>query len=418
MDDRDVTTTVEPTIQRRDAVRVAVAATASAASGLLVLALAARVLRPDEAATAFYTFWSAIFACFGILTGLSIETTRAVSSSLAQPSTDTRRPRVLTVGLVLGGGLAVLLAGTSPLWSGRVFPTDAAILGLLVSIGVAGCAVHAVTVGSLGGVRAWGPYAGLIGLESAVRVVLVGVAAVLGATVRGFAWGVALATFTWLAFVVLSPRTRRAVATRADSSWRVLTRRIAAAGVATGASALLVVGFPTLLAVTTDPAEYSGAAPLLLALTLTRAPLMIPLNAYQGVAVAHFVGHRDRGLRALAPIARLVGAVGGLGVVLAYLVGPWLMRLVEPSYHVPGEVLAGLVLAATLLALITLTGALCQALNLHRFFVAGWLVALVVALLVLLVPLGLPLAPRAVLALTVGPTAGLAVHLLALRRRA
>jgi O-antigen/teichoic acid export membrane protein len=177
----------------------------------------------------------------------------------------------------------------------------------------------------------------------------------------------------------------------------------------------MVVGFPMLLSITTYPAQYKGAAPLLLAITLTRAPLMVPLNAYQGVAVSHFVQHRDAGLRTMVPAARAVLALGVGGAALAFAVGPWLMQLLlGKGYDVSGRTLAGLTLAATGLAFLTLTGALCQALTLHGVFVGGWVASLVVAILVLMTPLTIE--NRAVLALLVGPLVGITIHLVALRR--
>lgn len=411
------------TIGRKDALRVAAASLFSAGTGYVILAVAARLLLPVENNTLFVTFWSILFACFGVMNGVSIETTRVVTASTT-PSAPVghatgggRNPRVIAVGGVVGLATGVLLAATAPLWAPRLFPAHVFMLAAFVCLGVAGVAVHAVVVGSLAGRRTWSSYARLIGIESGVRLCLVLASAVAGAAVLGFAGGAALATFTWVGFLLVSPNARRAAMTRADTALPTFARRIAAASVATGSSAILVVGFPVLLSFTTPAAQYAQAAPLLLAIALTRAPLLIPLNAYQGVAVSHFVAHRDRGLGAMLPAARLVLVVGLFGAALAALIGPWLMVvLLGPDYAVRGRVLAGLTVASTFLALLTLTGALCQALTLHAVFVAGWVVAVVVAVLVLLLPLDL--STRATLALTAGPLVGICLHLVALRRAA
>lgn len=402
------------TIGGRDATRVGIASAIAAGTGLVVVLLSARVLAPDDSAV-FLTFWSTLFAFFGVLSGISIETTRAVSS--APPADPPGRPRVVLVAVVVGLVLGALVALTVPLWSGSVFPSSPWALGALVAVGAAGNAVHTVLVGALAGQRLWKPYSALVAADSVVRLLLIALSAVLGATVLGFAGGAAAASATWLIFVLVSPRVRSAAGARADSTLPVLLRRYASAATATGASALLVVGFPMLLSLTTGHAEMALAAPLITAITLTRAPLMIPLNAYQGVAVTHFVAHRDSGLRALLPIVRAVAAVGAFGAVLAALVGPWIMQtLLGEVYRVDGPVLGGLVVGATLLALVTLTGALCQALTLHKVFVGGWITAVVVAVLVLLLPAAAE--TRAVAALLVGPSAGVIVHVLGLRRAA
>jgi O-antigen/teichoic acid export membrane protein len=405
-----------PTIGRSDAVRVALASAVAAVSSYVVLALAARVLVPVENNTVFVTYWATLFACFGVLSGVSIETTRTVTAVTATvPGLPRRNPRVLTVGAVVGVLTTSVLGMSAPLWAPRLFPIHPVALGAAVSVGAGAYAVHSVIVGSLAGGRRWRLYARLIGAESGMRLALILVAAALGSAVLGFAWGAALAAFTWVAFLSASPTVRDAAAVRADSGWPTLARRLTASSGATGASAVMVVGFPMLLSITTDATQYKSAAPLLLAITLTRAPLMVPLNAYQGVAVSHFVEHRDAGLRAMTPVARAVVALGVGGAALAFAVGPWLMRLLlGQGYDVSGRTLAGLTLAATGLAFLTLTGALCQALTLHGVFVGGWVASLVVAIVVLMTPMTIE--HRAVLALLVGPLVGIAIHLVALRR--
>ncbi|PFG32531.1 glycosyltransferase [Sanguibacter antarcticus] len=413
-----------PTIGGSDATRIAVASAIGAVTNLVILTVAARVLLPVENNTAFVTFWSTLFAFFGVMTGFSIEATRAVSAATSSedrtsvPTTGAGRPpRVMAVGVGIACVVGLLVGVTIPVWSPAIFTMHPWALGGLVVLGVTGNALHAATVGSLAGSRIWRPYSSLIGFESLVRLTLVLVCAFMGLGVLGFAAAAAAAAFTWAGFVATSSQVRHAVGVRVDSTLPLFLRRVTSSGVASGASALLVVGFPVLLSLTTPDAEMALAAPVLMAITLTRAPLMIPLNAYQGVAVTHFVAHRDQGLRAMLPAARLVVLVGVVGAVLALLVGPQIMALVFGSaYRVPGLVLAGLTLAVILLALLTLTGALCQALTMHGPFVAGWVTAVLVSVATLLVPASLE--ARSVLALAAGPVAGLIVHLTALRRAA
>ena len=66
-------------------------------------------------------------------------------------------------------------------------------------------------------------------------------------------------------------------------------------------------------------------------------------------------------------------------------------------------------------ALLTLTGALTQALEQHAWYLAGWLVATATAVALLLTP-G-TMAGRTLLALTVGPLVGILVHLVRATRR-
>ena len=164
-------------------------------------------------------------------------------------------------------------------------------------------AVHCGLGGALAGRADWDRYAGLVAAESTARVVAVGVVAVVGASVTGFAVASAAAAGTWVIFVLVSPRYRLAVAARADVPLALFLARILGACSAAAASALLLVGFPVLLRVTTSDADFAGAAPLILAVSLARAPLLVPLDAYQNVPVTKVM---MRGLRALRGPALVV----------------------------------------------------------------------------------------------------------------
>lgn len=404
-----------PTIGRSDGVRLAVATAVSGAAAFLVQIGVARLIPSADDVAVFLTFWSTMFIFFGLMSGISVETTRATSA--ARRLTAPPGPKVGWVGAVVGVGLGGLLAASAPLWGPVVFPRSGTVLALIVAVSALGYALHAVVSGALVGLHHWRTYSTLIMADSALRLVFVLAVAVLGGTLVGPAAGAAAAAFTWIGFVVFSGATRRAVAARADVPTLSFARRLGAASLANGASALLAVGFPTLLSITSAHDEIVTATPLLVAITLTRAPLMIPLNAFQGVAVSHVVGHQEQGVRAIARYIWIIIGVGLVGTLLAWTVGPFLMELLfsKPEYRVDGAVLAGLTLATVGLAVLTLTGAVCQALARHRAFVSGWLAAAAVATALLLLPATIEV--RSIVALLVGPLAGIAVHLVALRRR-
>jgi O-antigen/teichoic acid export membrane protein len=284
----------------------------------------------------------------------------------------------------------------------------------VVAVSVVAFAGHAAVAGALAGSGAWSTYARLVGTESVVRLALTGIAAAVGLATVGMAAGAGFAAATWLGFAA-APAVRAARRLRVGVPGRAFAGATVQAMAGTAASAALVVGFPVLLRVTTPADAYALAAPLLMAVQLTRAPLLIPLNAYQGVAITHFLAHRDRGARPLLQVAAVVLAVGAVGAGAAALVGPWLMAVVlGPDYRVPGIVLAGLTASACALALLTLTGAAVLALGRHRAYAAGWLVATAVSAAVLLAPWSLE--TRAVVSLAAGPLVGVLVHAVAVRR--
>jgi O-antigen/teichoic acid export membrane protein len=174
------------------------------------------------------------------------------------------------------------------------------------------------------------------------------------------------------------------------------------------------MGFPVLLKLTSGQLGAAGGV-VILAVTLTRAPLLVPLTAMQGNLIAHFVDERTERLRALIAPATVVGGIGAIGVLTAGLVGPWLLRVgFGPGYHAANALLAWLTAAAVAIALLTLTGAATVAAALHRAYALGWVSATVASTLLLLLPL--PLQTRTVVALLCGPLVGIGVHLAALAR--
>lgn len=398
--------TGEATIGASSAVGVGSASLISALVGYVVLLLSARFL-DQESNTVFLTFWSFLFLLFGILSGIQTETTRAANhNGIAAPNM--RNPRVGYVALTIGLGTAAILALSSRWWGSIIFG-GYSVLVAVVCIAAAVYSGHVVLMGSLAGQQRWGTYSKLILSESVFRLAGVGVVILVGASVVGLAWGAASGAAAWLFFVLLSRSSRQSFTRRADISLGAYYRTVGYACLAGAANAALVVGFPILLRISTADAEYRTSAALLMALSLTRAPLLIPLNAYQGVAITHFVSRRTRGMMAIAPILGVVLGVSVLGAILAWLVGPFLMTLLlGPSYGMSGLVLAALTFDAGLLGLLTITGSLAIASGRHRAFSAGWVTATVVSFGLLWLPMDIE--AKTVLSLTVGPLTGVLLH--------
>jgi hypothetical protein len=378
----------------------------------------------------FMVFWSVLFTFSGVLTGLSLEVTRAVGQSepqhtlvggaaendlLKAPSQRAGTP-IVVIAAICGIVLAAAVAATSPLWAARQFATDAVPLAMVVGLGVLLSATYHGTVGALAGKKSWSTYSFLIAADSGLRLVLVIGAALITGSLIFTAGAAGLAFGVWALFWLVSPNAKLAKSVRVNEPISAILPRFSAAAVATGSSALLVIGYPALLSMTSSAEVIGAAAPLLLALTLTRAPLMIPLNAVQGIIIAHFSRNRSQGIKALWPICRIALLVGALAIAGAWLVGPWLLETIWGSeFLVAGPVLGGLTAGATALAVLTLTGAVSQASNLHKTFVAGWIAAVTIAVLTLLVPLQIE--HRAIIGLIVGPLCGIVVHLVGLSRR-
>ena len=175
------------------------------------------------------------------------------------------------------------------------------------------------------------------------------------------------------------------------------------------------MGFPVLLKATSGDLGAAGGV-VILAVTLTRAPLLVPLTAMQGNLIAHFVDARTHRLRAVAQAVAVLAAVGAAGIAMAAVTGPWLLRVAfGEQYRASGALLAWLTAGAVVIAVLTVTGAATVAAALHRAYSVGWVCATVAAAALLLLPLALE--TRTVVALVCGPLVGIAVHLAALRER-
>jgi hypothetical protein len=380
----------------------------SGVSGYLALILAARTLsRADNAE--FLVFWGTVFALYGVLIGVTTETTRAVTTTRDdRPATTRLLPVVVGFGLTL----VAVVALSGLVWAPAVLGEDWVPLLGATALGSALFAVHVAVSGVASGRGAWSGYSLLVAGETASRLVLFVVVALTAASVTGFAVASAVASGFWLLATLFSRRYRDLWNQRVQADVRGLLRRLVASCSATGVSALLLVGYPVLLRVTTPDDVFAGAAPLVLAVSLCRAPLLVPLGAYQNVVVSRVAAH---GVRALVPVLVGLGGITAVGALAAWPVGPWALRLVNPDYHVDGPVFAGLVLGAGLVAVLTMTGAAAVALDHHTVYLAGWIAATVTTVGVLLVP-GM-LEARVVTSLLVGPAVGVLVHLVWGRRR-
>lgn len=400
----------------------------AAVSTLLVTMIAQRALNGSEL-TEFLLFWAALFTVTGIITGIQPEITRAVGTARTRAVADgaasaegsaPQGARVVTVTAALGAIAGALVLVSSPLWAGQQIPHSAAVGVTAMAVGVFLYALQATMSGVTAGEDRWYLFAAVGGLESAGRLILMLAAALLIPSLAGLEVATVVPMGLWLILAFVTVSGRRLWVARADVPARRLSANILWSFLSSAAAAVLMMGFPNVL-------KASGAAEsepvvlgtLILAISITRSPIMIPLQAFQGVAVSAFLKQRHRPVAAFIKPAAAVVAVGAAGALAAYLVGPLLFRLIYPpaagaesAYKAAasGITLGALVFASALLALMTLSGNMALAVNQHRIYLAGWVVAAAVTLsLAFLIPA--PLVPRAIVALAVGPVCGFVVHM-------
>lgn len=391
----------------------------------------------------FTAYWGLFFAFTGVLGGLMQETTRTVGSAgrkapqslddgsspsgadtvRQEPTGPMARPFLIAggVGLVTFAFFAV----TGPFWMRFIVQDEIGWAVILMAAGLGLYAVQAAVSGLLSGAGLWKQYAMLIMLDVVCRLVLAGVAFSLGWGLLSFLVITALGTVSWIVIVALSPASRRALTQKADvPTRRFITLMITAMG-ASGASALLVTGFPTLVVLASrygvgsteaDAAQAAAtgavavtAAGISYAVLLTRAPLLMPLEKFQNAIIVYFVKDDGHPLVTLAKPLGALSAFGVAGSVAAWLIGPWILQILPGGYMIPGVGLFALTLGATVTAVLMVTGSVTLATNHHRTYLVGWVLATITATVILFLPGALLW--RTAAALIIGPGLGIVLHL-------
>lgn len=389
------------------------ASTAAAALTWGLQAVAGRVLGPESYA-AFMVVWGLVFFAVGVLAGLQQEVARSVTAARSAPE-DGPRSSVFRLSLVfgiLGGGVIALSA---PLWAGRLFGAGWPTIAAAVAATSALYAVYNGVNGALAGREQWSDYATAMVCEAILRLLLVGAVLALGGGLGAQAWGLAGAGVTW---AVLSVRRGFRDAARAQGTGTLsdLSSRSLNALVAAGCSAVMISGFPVLLKITADHPLPAEAGVVLAAIVATRAPLLLPLAAFQTFVLSRFVREPGRVLVTLAKLSAAVALLTVAGAAAAYFIGPDLLVLLYgPRFVIEPALIATLVVAAGLLTVQTLSGSAVLAGGRHVAYAFGWLAGTAAAILVLTAPLSV--GQRSAAALLVGSLVGLVLNLGTLLRR-
>lgn len=383
----------------------------SALSSFLVLLLVAPALGPSQYAV-FSVYWSALFMIVGVLFGIQQESTRAVaglSERITRPATS-----VFVFSLVLGAVLLVVLSLSGSTWAGFLFQPGNESWVLPLSIAVASYAPVAALNGVLGGRQEWAAFSLLPVVDATLRLVLVLVGIWLGWSGLLLAWAVAIPFPVSLGVTWLASRSRIRGFGRVPGTYITLSANVGRTMIASASTAVLVNGFPVVLSIFghADPAELGA---IILALMLTRAPIMVPLTALQSMLIARFAAQPREMIRTLLVIIGALLLLSLLVALAAFAWGEFLLGvLFGDGYALSGSLLAGLVLASGCLGVLTASGSAILAAKRHNFFALGWILASAIAVLVVAV-MPAELGLRVVIALGVGPLIGAVVHIVGLR---
>ena len=381
-------------------------------SGYLVMWLVARELGAADYAV-FGVFWSALFLIVGVLFGIQQETTRATAIALVYPEGAVRRSSLwlFAGGVAVVVGIVVVLTGLW--WAPRTLGAGNAPLIAQVALGSAANAVVATLSGVLAGARLWRHLAAIIAVDGVVRLLAVIVALGLGGDPAALAWAVVIPFPIALGLVFLvSPRPLIQFST-SPLTYRRLISNSAQTMLAASATALIINGFPLVLAFFAAANEKAELGALILAITITRAPVLVPLMALQSYLVTRFTGS------AVSPwplIGRACGLIALAMAVLAVATFFWgtvaFATIIGSDFALPTAALVPLVVSSGFIGALSVTGPALLAGGNHRSYAAGWVLASVVSIGMLFLPVGLE--AKAALSLSIGPVVGLMFHLVTL----
>lgn len=366
---------------RSDVARTGVAIGMASLAGYALLAVVGRSLSPGEFGF-FVAFWGVLFGLGSSLSTIEQEVARHAATGHARHAGPPARA-ITTAAAVLAA--AVAATTLVPAVSQRLYGRTDAWIGLVVVVAALGFGVQFAVRGLLMGSGNVRGYSWLVVAEAALRlVVLIAIVMLAGLQLRTAALAVGVGSFAWL---VWARRARAVLPTSGlpPSVWRGAAARAASLMLAAALIASVITGFPSMVTALTGGHPGAAGGAVFAALTVSRVPLLL-ISPLQALTVPFVVrAHGQAGpsghsmLRKLLVLgsgsALLLGAVGG---AVAWVIGPWVVRLVYGSqYHVPSAAIALLVLSACLLAWSQLLSAGLIALAAHRRMLTMWAAAVV-----------------------------------------
>ena len=326
-----------------------------------------------------------------------------------------RRAAILAVGLVLV--LAVLATAAAPVTVDELFDGDRLLLlGLVLSL--ASYATTFVARGVFAGNGRLRAYGVLIAGEGLWRLLMAVALAVIGVESAG-PYGVLVGIGPFLALLVVLGRARRLLDPGPEAAWGELTASMGNLIAAALLSQVLVNAAPLIVKYAATSGEQAAAGAFAKAVVVSRIPLFL-FQAVQAVMLPRLthlatVGDEAGFRRAFRRLLEVVAAIGALGVVGAFALGPEALKLFGSDTGLPRADIALLALGNAAFLLAMTTSQALIAVRSQGSTVVGWgagMVGFAVA----------AIAPGAVMrrvevALLIGAVAALATMLGLLARR-
>jgi len=373
-------------------------------SSFAFLIVAGRAMGQSPAYTGLALMWTLLNAVgIGLYLPVEQETGRSIASrsSLGHPTA----PAV--VGPVRYAALSLLVVAVIAVFgreqiTNLMFEGQSGITTVFV-LALVGMALAYLIRGILAGTGRYPRYGLQLALDGLLRVCGAGMLALQGNS-SPIAYGVVLAVAPIIACGLAMIRSGPVLSRHSHRTARVPVR-LAPLVFASLASQALANAGPVAVQLLKEDSDGSSAGNLVNALTIARIPLFL-FAAVQAVFLPALasnlaVGKRERYRRSLRTASWLTAAVGAVGVVVTWAVGPQAVRLLfGPTFDIARGDIALLALSAALFmnAQVVVQGLLAQSLDLAA--TTAWLVGLASMVAALTVPFALT--TRVSVALVVG----------------
>ncbi len=393
-------------IEARADRRVAWSSLGTLATGVLgwvTMVVVARLAGPADFAQ-FAVVWAIFFGVGGGFAGLQQEVTRSVTLAEREGV----RGRTQLLGPVLALTVpSVALVALVVFVDGGALGVSAGLLALTLGGGLVGLGLLTFGCGVLAARGKWHLLASVMTADALLRTVAV-VLCLRGDRLDLLPLAIAIGAFAW-APLLLVASVREVARARVLDPWTGVMRRALIAMGSSGCAALLVAGFPLLVSLARPDALGASVGVVLATLILVRAPMLVVLYGFRPVILSGLLSEGLDLWRAVRRWWLALSALGILAVLLAAVLGPWVVRTVfGDGYASSATVLAALTAGSVCLAMLVVSGIALVAADRHTQSVTGWIFAVVVTLVVLALDRS---AQQAILmAVVVGPVAGLAVH--------
>ena len=299
-------------------------------SSFAFLALSGRALGPAAFAP-LATLWVLVNAIGpAVFQPLEQEVGRAVAhrKALGQGGRPLfGRAIVLAAGMVGVAGVVLAIGGNT---LGRVVFDGEDLLVLALFIGLVGLGAEHVSRGAMAGGDLFGRYGWQLALDGTLRLGGSVVLAVAGVQLVGW-YALVLALAPVLAVCATVRRLGAATQPGPPAAWQELTHAVGLLSAGSVLSQLVINAPPVAATVLATPEETARAGVFISVLVMARVPLFL-FAAVQaaflpGLAALVARGEEEAFRRRLRGILAVVGALGGTGVVVVAVAGPFLVTL-------------------------------------------------------------------------------------------